>query len=54
MTEAVRTRSHSIEEQLTVISERQDFLMNKVETLCSSVHQHTELFDLVQQSLAAQ
>lgn len=43
-----------MEEQLAAINERQEFLLNKLETFSSSVHQHTELFDIVQQSLIAQ
>lgn len=54
MTEGPQTRSWAMEEQLAAINERQEFLLNKLETFSSSVHQHIELFDIVQQSLTAQ
>lgn len=54
MTEGPRTWSWAMEEQLAAINERQEFLLNKLETFSSSVHQHTELFDIVKQSLTAQ
>ncbi|XP_039126949.1 uncharacterized protein LOC120263108 [Dioscorea cayenensis subsp. rotundata] len=43
-----------MEEQLTAINERQDAMMTQMESLCSSVHQHAELFETVQKSLVAQ
>lgn len=54
MTDGIRTRSRVMEEQLTAINERQDAMMTQMESLCSSVHQHAELFETVQKSLAAQ
>ena len=54
MTEGIRTRSRAMEEQLALINERQDLLVNKLETLCSSVDQHTELFETMQENMASQ
>lgn len=43
-----------MEDQLVAFNERHDSMMTKVESLCSSINQHAELFDTIQKSLATQ
>lgn len=54
MTEGTMTRSRMMEEQLSLIKECQDSMFSRMEGLFVSVQQHTELFDALQKSMAAQ
>ncbi|XP_039129157.1 uncharacterized protein LOC120265351 [Dioscorea cayenensis subsp. rotundata] len=54
MTEGMTTRSRAMEDHIYLLNERQDSLLAKMEDLCISVQQHTELFDSIQKSLSTQ
>lgn len=54
MTKGIITCSRAMEKQLSTIIKRQDSMMAKIETLCSSLHQHADFVETMQKSLAIQ
>lgn len=54
MTDATKTRSRVMEEQMAALTDRHDSMMAKVDTLCTSLHQQAELVETMQKSLALQ
>lgn len=54
MSEGMTTRSRALDDQFTTLNDRHDNLLSRLEAVCTTIQQHSDTFELVQKSLAAQ